>query len=187
MSEADPTGPDEELSHELRRRVGDDFRAEAEEGERLAELARLRGRSLADLAVELRDRGDRVRLTAAGRTFLGSISGAGQDHCTLRTPAGAVEVPLPGRFVRLVVVEPHATEATDRRPYTTTFRSRMRELELEEVEVEIGGAGIGEPLRGRIAAVATDHLVVDDHDGARSYVAWDAIAYVIVPDGSGER
>lgn len=173
--------PDEELSSELRQRVGEEFRAEAEEGERLAELARLRGRDLGELAAELRDRGDRIRLTAAGRSFVGTIADAGRDHCTLRTRAGTVEVAFDGRQVHLTVEEPHATDVPDRRTYTTTFRSRLRELEMEGPEVEVGADGMPEPLRGTIAAVAQDHVVVDDLDGRRWYVAWASIGYVVVP------
>lgn len=179
----DARDPNEELSSELRRRVGDEFRAEAEEGERLAELARLRARSLGDLAAELRDRGDRVSLTAAGRTFLGTVDEAGRDHCTVRTPAGTVAVPLSGRPIHLAVVEAHAVEPADPRGYTATFRARLRELEMDGVEVEVGVIGRAEPLRGRLAAVAEDHVLIEDHDGARWYVGWDALAYALIPEG----
>lgn len=182
MSDRGPHDPDEELSNELRQRVGAEFRAEAEEGERLAELARLRGRSLGELAAELRDRGDRIRLTAAGRSFVGTLDDAGRDHCTLRTRAGTVEVAFGGRPVHLTVEEPHATDVPDRRPYTTTFRSRLRELEMDGGEVEVGVAGMPDALRGRIVAVAQDHVVVDDRDGVRWFVAWSALAYVLVPE-----
>lgn len=172
---------EDELSRELRQRVGEEFRAEAEEGERLAELARLRGRDLSELAAELRDRGDRIRLTAAGRSFVGTIDDAGQDHCTLRTQTGTVEVAFGGRPVTLTVEEAHATDVPDRRPYSATFRSRLRELEMDGRKVQIGAAGMPDVLRGRIVAVAQDHIVVDDPDARRWYVAWESIRYVIVP------
>lgn len=181
MGEGGPRDHDDELSSELRQRVGEEFRADAEEGERLAELARLRGRSLGELAAELRDRGDRIRLTAAGRSFVGTIDDSGKDHCTLRTQAGTVEVAFGGRPVHLIVEEPHATDVPDRRPYAATFRSRLRELEMDGHEIEIGAAGMPDALRGRIAAVAQDHIVVDDPDARRWYVTWESIGYVFIP------
>lgn len=181
MGDGGPRDHDDELSRELRQRVGEEFRAEAEEGERLAELARLRGRGLRELTVELRDRGDRIRLTAAGRSFVGTIDDAGQDHCTLRTQAGTVEVAFGGRPVQLTVEEPHATDVPDRRSYTTTFRSRLRELEMDGREVEIGVAGMPDALRGRIVAVAQDHVAVDDPDARRWYLTWESVGYVFVP------
>lgn len=181
MDDGGPRDHDDGLSRELRQRVGGEFRAEAEEGERLAELARLRGRDLGDLATELRDRGDRIRLTAGGRNFVGTIDDAGRDHCTLRTRAGTVEVAFGGRPVHLTVEEPHATDVPDRRPYTATFRSRLRELEMDGRAVEIGAAGMPDVLRGRIVAVAQDHVVVDDPDARRWYVTWESIGYVFVP------
>lgn len=175
-------GPDEELARELRQRLGGEFRAEAEEGERLAELARLRARGLAAVAAESRDRGDRVRIVTGGRTFTGSIVAAGRDHCTLRGPWGEVEVRLEGGPIRLVVEEPHAGEPGDSSATSTTLRARLRELELERAHIEVGTHIGQEPVRGRLVAVAEDHLLIEGPDGGRIYLTWEGIAYVMRRD-----
>lgn len=174
--------PSEDLARELRHRLGGEFRAEAEEGERLAELARLRGRDLAAVAAELCDRGDRVRITTGGRTFTGVVVGAGRDRCTLGTPAGTVEIRLGGRPVQLSVVEPQAVEPPPRPSSSTTFRARLRELEMQAASVEVGTDGRTEPLRGRLLAVAGDHLLIEGTEGGRIYLGWEGIAYVLRRD-----
>ena len=178
----DRPDPSEELASELRQRVGGEFRADAEEGERLAELARLRSRRLAAVAVESRDRGDRVRLVLSGRTFTGVIAGAGHDYCTLRGPGGDVEIPLNRGAIRLVVEAPGAVEPGDAPSTSTTFRARLRELELDQADVEVGSHAGGETLRGRLVAVAEDHVVIEGTDDGRIYLAWDGIAYVMRRD-----
>lgn len=170
--------PSEELASELRQRIGGEFRANAEEGERLAELARLRSRGLPAVAAEARDRGDRVRIVASGRTFTGIIAGAGHDYCTLRGPGGDVEIPLDRGAIRLVIEEPGALEPQDAPSTSTTFRARLRELELDHADVEIGSQAGGETLQGPLVAVAEDHVVIEGSDGGRIHLGWEGIAYV---------
>lgn len=166
-----------DLARELRERVGGDFRAEAEEGERLAALAAARSRSLADVAIELRSRGDRVTISVVGRSFTGTIVYSGQDLCTLRGTGGLTDVRLTAA-VQLQVVERATAGGRGHLAGPGTFRARLRELELDDVEVEVGGPGLPEPLRARIVTVGRDHLLVRGRDGTDRYLAESAVAYV---------
>ncbi len=167
----------QDLARELRERVGGEFRAEAEEGERLAALAAARSRSLADVAVELRSRGDRVMISVVGRSFTGTIVYSGQNFCTLRGPRGLTDVRLTAA-VQLQVLERAPAGGLGPLAGPGTFRGRLRELELDGVEVEVGGSGLPEPLRGRIVTVGRDHVRVRGGDGADRYLAEAGIAYV---------
>lgn len=157
----------------------DELRAEAAAYEELAARDRLRGRTLADVAAEALARGDIVAVTAAGRTFTGALVFAAGDLACLRTPAGEdVDVRLAGA-VSLRVVEAVRSGGRSRGSGPATFAARLGEHESAGTVLEFGTRAPDGGLVGRVEAVAADHVVVLDTEGARSFVARDAIGYVL--------
>lgn len=167
----------DELARILRDRVGSDFRAEAEEGERLAELAALRGRTLGDVASDLRAGGQRVVASTSGQQVSGVVTRSGGDFLELESVAGAVVVHLTaGVWLRLA--EREATSASPVQAGAATLRGRLLELELAHVEVEVAAA-TGQTWKGRLRAVGRDHVLVVDRDG-ESIVPLPLIALVFL-------
>ncbi len=166
-----------ELGRELRQRVGGEFRGEAEESERAAAVAAARARSLAQIAVSLRDRGDLVAVGIGRKLFTGTVVYAGADFLSLRTPGRIVHCSLE-RAITLRVVDRGSTGGIGPGRGPRTFRGRLLELELDVHEVELGAAVLGDVQRGRITAVGRDHVVFRCSDGDEWYVALMAIDYV---------
>jgi hypothetical protein len=181
------------LDRELRERVGGEFRTEAEEGERLAARAAQRARDLAAVASELRDRGDRVAVDVAGRTYLGHVVHVGADLLQLRTrpsPPGVRDVsgePLgAGSVVDVHLAAPVVLRVVQRaregghgpQPGPATFRARLLELELADAVVELTAEAVAGAARGRVAAVARDHLVLLDEDATPWFVPLATITTV---------
>lgn len=173
----------DDLARELRHGVGGELRADAEEGERLAARSVLRRRGLAEVATESRDRGDTVTASLPGRVFSGQVGHAASDLLTLVTATGDVHVNLAGPVV-LRVGPPAASEAAPARPEASSFKARLYELELAGVLLELGSAAQVDVLRGRIRAVALDHVLFDDLDGVRWAVGLGAVHYVRALDGT---
>ncbi len=169
----DPDGLDE-LGRELRRRVGRETREEAEERERDAARLLARTRTLADVAADLRARGDQVTVEAEGRRFTGVVVYAGRDYLRLRAPAGDADVRLDA-IVAMSVDRP-GEGGHGPVPGAEKFRARLLESEGAEVEV---GRGHAEPLRGRLETVGQDHLLLRDADGRARWVASSRVAYVL--------
>lgn len=165
--------PDEELARRLR----EEARAEAEEIERVAAARDARSRSFRDVAVDLRDRGDVVVLHLGDRTFRGAVTGVGTDVVSFSGPPGTLFVRLGGDLVVEVVEDGGSGEPVDPAP-VGSFRAVLRELELAGTEVEVGGSVALAPVR--VATVATDHVVLADRDGRRTYVGLDAVSSVLV-------
>lgn len=180
-----------ELDRELRERVADEFRLEAEEGERLAALAARRDRDLQTVGAELRDRGDRVAVDVAGRRYLGTVVHVGSDLIQLRTgtpgartsPSGVVgatsviDVHIGAQIV-LRIVERVAEGGTGPSTGPATFRARLLELEMAGTEVELTAEAVSGVVGGRLTAVARDHVVLVDPDGSEWYVPTATITTV---------
>lgn len=175
----------DELARELRAGAGEELRADAEEGERLAAQAALRRRTLADVAREAADRGTPVVVRHGTRRFVGAVARAAKDLLTVVTAGGNVHVNLSAPIV-LDVAGPAA--AVGRAPTSRTsddapgFRARLYELEMVRAEVEVGLAPGPDEVRGRLRAVGRDHVLLDTPDGSRVAVATPAIVYVRVLD-----
>ncbi|MGH3440869.1 MAG: hypothetical protein ACRDUY_02270 [Nitriliruptorales bacterium] len=165
-----------EVARELREWAGAELREEAEEGERLAALAAARGRTLSDVAAELRSRGDRVAVRTGGRTIAGVVTHAGGDFFTLETAATTVEVNL-RRPVVLTVVERAPSGGREPAGGAATFRGRLLELEMDDAEIDVVVEG-GDVLSGRLGAVGRDHLVLRGAVGEETFVATAAIDHV---------
>lgn len=159
---------------ELARRLRDEVRAEAEEVERLAATAAARARSLADVVADLR--GDTVHIAIGERAFTGTVVTSGRDYLTLTTAAGTVDVRLGGSSELHVVARGPAPAATP--PVAPTFRARLLEHEVSGSEVDVGVVDRGD-IRGRIVAVAVDHLVLRDADAVPRYVGLDGVINVV--------
>jgi hypothetical protein len=174
-----PAGDDPELAR-LGQAFRDEVRAEAQAYEALAAQDHLRRRRLADVALELLHRGDRVTVHLPGAAFSGEVVDAAANLCTLATAAGRVDLRLDA-VLEIVVTAPSRSGGRSRAAGTSTFLARLREHEASGALVEVGAAE--RLLEGRIAAVAEDHLVLDGTSGLRRYVALPAIAWVRVPTG----
>jgi hypothetical protein len=170
-----PGADDPELAA-LGQRFRAELRAEAEAYEQLAARALLRGRDLTDVALELLHRGDVVAAAVGKRTFSGEVTYAAGDLLCLQTPTAEVDVWLGGP-VALHVVEPVPGGGRPRGRGPSSFKARLAEHEQAGTVLEVGCPGLGVDLRGRLAAVAGDHAVVDA-DGRRWYLGLVAIGYV---------
>jgi hypothetical protein len=154
----------------------DELRAEAQAYEALAAKDLLRRRSLPDVARELVHRGDRVQALTGSTTFAGVVTYAAGDLVCLRTPAGAVDLRLTGPLA-LRVVERVRTGGLPTGRGPAGFTARLHEHEASGVLLELGCPSLGD-LRGRIEAVAVDHVVLREADGQRCFVALRALAWV---------
>lgn len=152
-------------------------RADAEEDEALAARDALRSRRLSDVAVELLHRGDVVAVAFADERFVGTVLHAGDDLVVLRTATGDIDVCLTAP-VALQVVERVRFGGLPRGGGAQTFTARLFEHEAAGATVEVGCPALGTTLRGRMAAVATDHVVLDDGVGTRWFLARTALAWV---------
>lgn len=151
-------------------------RAEASDWEREGARHLLRERLLADVAVELLHRGDVVAVTAGGRRFTGTVVHAAGDVVCLATAAGDVDLNL--RVPLLVrVVDRVPAGGRSRSRVGDSFKARLFLHEASGARVEVGTIADSEPVSGAVAAVARDHVVVEDRD-VTAYVPLSAIAYV---------
>lgn len=166
------------LGWELRERVGGEFRLESEENERLAATAALRARALSDVAVDLRSRGDLVRLVTSRRVLTGTVAHVGSDFLTLETAGGLVDCNL---ALPVVLQVAQRARSGGRGPVsgTATFRARLLELELAGLEVELAATVLGELPRGRLGAVAQDHVLFLTRDGQEWHISVAGIEYVV--------
>ena len=161
----------------MRQGAGEELRADAEENERLAAQAARRNASLADVARDAMFRGDKVALRFAEHTVSGQVVHASGDLVTIEGAAGTVHVNL-GVPVTLTVVESNAGEGRTPEQGVDSLRARLFELELAETEVELRAVGFDGTVRGRVAVVATDHVVLRTGDG-NLHVAFAAVESVL--------
>lgn len=177
------TRPDEEdaelsaIARELRGRVGEEFRAEAEESERDAAKAVRRARSLADVVRHLHARGDGVLVGALDRTFRGIVTAAADDFVSLATGSGRVDLRL-GAVTWLRVAASTPSGGREAVGGVSSFKARLLEIELEGGTVEVGAHGLDDPVVGVLHAVALDHVVVRDLDGEEWFVPTAALVYL---------
>lgn len=156
--------PYEELARELRLGPGRDMQREAELTELETHIARLRRRTLAELAIEAMHRGDTITVTLAGRSITGTPAFVGTDYMVLETPTEVVDVRL-DRVILTVVRRPrggHRVQGGSR-----TMKARLAEYEQTGEPVRVVCDTAGEEISGRIRIAASDHLLVDTSDGQR--------------------
>ncbi|MBW3579133.1 MAG: hypothetical protein KY462_15645 [Actinobacteria bacterium] len=167
------------LARELRERIGAEYRFDAEDGERLAAQASLRARSLHDVLVHLRSRGDTVAVGLGDHVLMGAVVFVGTDYLRLRTGAGSVDVRL-DQPLALRVVERARSGGTGRSDGAATFRARLLQLELDRAAVQLDTAVVGDVLRGRLKAVGRDHALLhalDDQEWVIPFVAIRSVTH----------
>ncbi len=174
-----PQDPLRRLGRELRGHFDDELRAEAEERERLAATAARRQRTLADVAAQLCARGDRVRVDAGGRSFVGTLVRAAGDLASVALASGEVVDCNLAAPVALQVVERARAGGHAPERGVASFKARCYEVELEARPVVLGTTLAGEQ-HGVVTAVAVDHLVLAG-DG-EWYLPLAVVAYL--RDGS---
>ena len=98
----DGDGSLDDLGRELRERVGNEMRLEAEMLEQDAASVELRRREIGDVAMELMSRGDLVTVIAGGRQLRGRLEFARGEVASLSTMMGVFDVHLtPGVVLRV--------------------------------------------------------------------------------------
>jgi hypothetical protein len=157
--------------------VSAEFRAEAQAYERLAALDHLRSRRLDDVALELLHRGDVVAVEFACCTFAGTVVYAVADLLCLRTRTVQVDVWLEASLT-LHVLERVRAGGLSRGVGPGSFKARLFEHEAAGTEVVIGRREHPAELKGRIRAVAQDHVVVDVGRRPQCYVPLRIIDYI---------
>lgn len=177
MGDEHPPGWDDPELAALGRRFRDELRAEAEAYEQLAARDLLRGRDLGDVALELLHRGDVVAVAVGRRTFAGTVTYAAGNLLCLRTPSADLDVSLSAP-VGLQVLERVRSGGRPRGRGPASFKARLAEHEQTQATLELGCPGLEVELRGRVAAVADDHLVLDA-EGRRWYLGLVAVAYAL--------
>lgn len=174
----DRDGTFDDLGRELRERVGNDMRLEAELLEQDAAAVERHRRVIGDVAVELMSRGDLVTVIAGGRQIKGRIEFARGEVATLRTSHGLADVHLtPGVVLR--VDERSTAGGKSPRSGSDTMRARMLEHELASDRVTVWAPALVTEVSGQIAAVGKDHIVVSDVDGVEWVFRLEDVAWAM--------
>jgi hypothetical protein len=147
------------------------------------------GRRMADFARELAERGDRVAIDVAGRSFGGVVVAVGDDRLDVQTAAGVVNIRLALGDTASALLAPivvrrvlPARRGGGRPPSAlVTFRARLLELEAHGATVRVGSRLLGDERQGPIT-VGRDHLLVRGPEEIAIPVSW--VGYVI---GESER
>jgi len=172
--------PDEsldDLGRELRERVGNEMRQEAELLEQDAATVELRRRRIADVAIELVSRGDIVTVMAGDRSLRGRLTYARGEIASVEAAVGRVDVHLLAGVV-LRVDERSTTGGVTPRQGSDSLRARLLELELGGTSIEVWVPVHGIDVSGSIVAVGKDHVIVRDQDGAEWIVLFGDIAWI---------
>jgi hypothetical protein len=172
-----PEEPLDDLGRELRERVGNEMRQEAELIEQDAATVELRRRRLADIAIELVSRGDIVTVMAGDRSLRGRLTYARGEIASLQAAVGRVDIHLPAG-VALRVDERSTEGGMAPRKGSDTLRARLLELELSNSAIEAWVPTHGFDVRGAIVAVGKDHVIVQDADDAEWVLLLFDIAWI---------
>lgn len=155
--------------------MGNEFREEAEEVERLTDLQRRRRASLSDVALAAMHRGDQVTIQARSGAWTGELLAVGDDYVSLQALNGIVEALLDG-----VALHVRSSRAGGRsgRPASATWRARLSEFALSGETVTVIAPDLGLEVTGVIELIARDHAVVDNGT-VRTYVPMLSLAIVV--------
>lgn len=167
----------DDLGRELRERVGNEMRLEAEMIEQDAATVELRRRRLADLATELMSRGDIVTVIAGDRSLRGRLTFARGEIASVEAAVGRVDIHLPAGVVLRVDERSTAGGVTSRNG-SDTLRARLLELELSGTDIEVWVPTHGIDVSGGIVAVGKDHVLIRDRDGSEWALLLSDIAWV---------
>lgn len=167
----------DDLGRELRERVGNEMRQEAELVEQDAATVELRRRGIADVAIELVSRGDIVTVIAGDRSVRGRLVFARGEIASVEAAVGRVDVHL-SAGVALRVDERSSAGGVTPRKGSETLRARLLELELSGSGVEVWVPSHAIEVRGAIVAVGRDHVLIRDPDANEWVLLLYDIAWV---------
>lgn len=166
--------PFEEVAADLRRRVGDEFRAERETAEAEADQLARRRSTIVDAARAAAHRGDRVEVRVGGRNLVGEVVGVGPDHLWLDSRAGSVHVAMTSvRVLRTAGTSGPGRPADD----PGSLRALLRSCEMDARRVTALTED-GFEVEGVVRTCASDHLVMA-HDLGETLVPLGQLAAVI--------
>lgn len=158
-----------------------ELRAEAEEYEALAAKDLARSRTLRDVTLSWCHRGDVVDAVTASGRFVGRVVYAAGDLTCMETATEAVDLWLRAPIV-LRVVERARSGGQGTGRGASGFKARLAEHEASGVPLVLGTRLPPGDLHGVLAAVAVDHVVLDDR-GTVHHVGLAAIDLVRRPHG----
>jgi len=154
------------------------LRSEAEESESDAAKLAARTRALSDVAFDAMTRGDLLAVTSSDRSYVGTVRYARGDLVSLETDGGWIDANLSGPL-HLVIRRRAYSDGFDRVAGAKTFKARLSEHELTGEPIEIVAPLAGVSMKGRIAAVAKDHVMLTTADGQDVFVPLSQIAFVV--------
>jgi hypothetical protein len=167
----------EELAGELRRRIGHEFREEAEEVERLTDLQRRRRAGLSDVAMAAMHRGDDVTIRTRTGTWTGTLIAVGDDYVSLQAMGVIVDALLQGVILEAV---PSRTGGQSGRAAAPTWKARLSEFALSGETVTLIAPEQGVEVIGVIEHVARDHVAVNTGPN-RTYIPLASLVIVVRP------
>ncbi len=172
MSESD--GP---LDPTARRRLESMARFEMEGAEMEAAELAVRSQTLADVAWEAVQRGDRITVRTGKLEITGLAVYARGDLVSVESRFGLVEIRLSAVDSMSVAAAPAESGRSVPRE-AESFIARLGLLQLGQESVEVVMRSAGQRAEGVLRRVARDHLVLDGPSGSL-LVALDAVAWVI--------
>ena len=131
--------------------------------------------SLSDVLKDLAGRGDRVFVEYGGHSFGGAVRAAGSDYASILGSGQAEDVRLDA--ARWSILPPGSPEP----PWPDspeTFRGLLQKHSAEGTTVRLA-LPAGDLAVGKIAAVAVDHIEVEDVDQRKLAVPLDMVLAVI--------
>ena len=165
----------EELAGELRRRVGHEFRDEAEEVERLTDLQRRRRAGLADVALAAMHRGDEVTIRTRAGSWSGTLAAVGDDYVSLEGSGFVVDALLEGVVLEVVASR---TGGRSGKAAAATWKARLAEFALSGETVTVLAPEQGVEATGVIEHVARDHVALNTGP-TRTYVPLASLVIVL--------
>lgn len=167
----------DDLGRELRERMGEELRQEAEMVEHDASLVELRRRTLADVALELASRGDLVTAIAGDKSLTGRLAYARGEIALIETSAGMADLHLAAGII-LRVDERRPAGGIAPRQGSDTLRARLLEHELANRAIAMWLPGHGVEIEGPIHAVGKDHVIVTGLDQTEWVALFRDVAWV---------
>lgn len=162
----------------MNRAIENELREDAYEMEYIMAQSELRSRTFAEVAREIRNRGDHVTIVVSHRSFTGSITFAAGDFVTITTPELEADVHLADvAYMRSIRKGQQGGREVGDGP--GTFAMRLLEKESTTTKVEIGFAKVEATITGSIKAVTQDHVLIIDANRSECVAPISGISYVI--------
>ncbi len=164
----------------INRRLQREFREEAEEQEAESAEYELRTRTVAQLALEARNRGDSITVALRQKSFTGPVLYAAGDVITVGGEGFEVDINIAAIAFFRVVARGRRRGAGGAAPVGPgTFEMRLLERQSARAVVEVGQAVKDDILTGRLTAVGADHLVLLDDQKEEIVIPSSNITFVI--------